>query len=114
MKDLKTAEFESSSSSAQLVSLNKQLPLKVFENLPEPLKKLTDKFENREKDIVFLSLIGVISACLPNVFGIYDSRINYPNLNVFIVAPPSSGKGVMNWSKKIIEPIRSSSLLLLE
>ncbi len=106
--DSKQAEFESSSSSAQLVSLNNQLPQAVFENLPEPLKVLTNQFEGREKDIILLSLIGVVSACLPNVFGIYASRINYPNLNVFIIAPPASGKGVMNWSKKIIDPIHEN------
>lgn len=110
MKDLKRAEVESSSSSAQLVSLNKQLPQAVFENLPEPLKAITEKFEGRERDILLLSSIGVISSVLPNVYGIYDGRTFNSNLYVFIVAPAASGKGTMNWSKKLVEPIHEKLL----
>ncbi|SFD37677.1 DUF3987 domain-containing protein [Flavobacterium phragmitis] len=109
-EDLKTAEFESSSSSAQLVSLNKKMPDEVFENLPEPLKTITEKFEGRERDILLLSSIGVISSVLPNVYGFYDGRTFNPNLYVFIIAPPASGKGTMNWSKKLVEPIHEKLL----
>lgn len=90
------------------VSLNKFIPQSVYENLPEPLNVITERFDGREKDIILLSSIGVISACLPNVYGIYDSRINHPNLNVFVIAPPASGKGVMSWSKKLIDPIHEN------
>ncbi|RZK26963.1 MAG: DUF3987 domain-containing protein [Flavobacterium sp.] len=100
-----TAETVGSTVSAEMVSPNKYIPQFIYENLPEPLKGITDSFQGREKDIVLLSSLGVISACLPNVFGIYDSRKYNPNLSVFIIAPPASGKGVMNWSRKLIDPI---------
>lgn len=102
------AEGVGSTPSVINASLNKFIPESVYQNLPEPLNVITEKFNGRERDIILLSLIGVISACLPNVFGIYDCRINYPNLNIFIIAPPASGKGVMNWSKKIIDPIHEN------
>ncbi len=93
------------------VSSNKFIPKNVYENLPEPLNVITEKFDGREKDIILLSLIGVMSACLPNVYGTYDSRVNHPNLNIFIIAPPASGKGVMNWSKKLIDPIHENLVM---
>lgn len=104
------AEIEGSSSSADLVSLNKIIPASVYENLPEPLKEITSVFSGREKDLVFLSSLGVISSCLPNVFGNYDGRKYAPNLYLFIIAPPASGKGVINWTKALIEPIHDDLL----
>ncbi|WP_129025177.1 DUF3987 domain-containing protein [Flavobacterium sp. YO12] len=108
--DSKQADSEGSSSSAQLVSLNKKMPDEVFENLPEPLKTITEKFEGRERDVLLLSSIGVISSVLPNVYGVYDGRTFNSNLYVFIVAPAASGKGTMNWSKKLVEPIHEKLL----
>ncbi|SNB31327.1 conserved hypothetical protein [Flavobacterium psychrophilum] len=84
---------------------NSHLPETVYENLPEFLKEITSPFDGRERDIVLLSSIGVLSACLPKIFGIYDGRRFYPNLFLLIVAPPASGKGVMNSSKSLIEKI---------
>jgi hypothetical protein len=63
------------------------------------------EFEDRERDIVFLSTLGVLSACLPNVYCVYDKKKYYPNLNLFIVAPPASGKGAMSWAKLLVNPI---------
>lgn len=50
---------------------NNLLPESAYENLPAFLQELTAPFEGRERDIVLLSSIGVISACLPKVFGVY-------------------------------------------
>jgi len=77
----------------------------VYKRLPDPLKKLTNEFEDREKDIVLLSSMGVLSNCLPNVYGIYDRNKVYPHLYVVIIAPPASGKGVMSYSRELIEKI---------
>lgn len=109
-ENLKKADSEGSSVSVELVSLNKKMPQEVFENLPEPLKAITEKFEGREKDILLLSSIGVISSVLSNVYGIYAGRIFNPNLYVFIIAPPASGKGTMDWSKKLIDPIHNKMM----
>jgi len=77
----------------------------VYKILTDPLKKLTDGFEGREKDVVLLSSIGVLSNCLPNVFGMYDKDVVYPHLYVIIIAPAASGKGVMNFSRILTEKI---------
>ncbi|MDM1448156.1 DUF3987 domain-containing protein [Myroides odoratimimus] len=91
-----------------------EIPLKllieeeVYNNLPPYLKAITNRFENRERDIILLSSLGVISACLPNVQGLYDNRIVYTNLYLFIIAPPASGKGVMTWSAILAKEINLS------
>lgn len=77
----------------------------IYNRLPEELIKLTEHFDSREKDIVLLSSLGVLSNCLPNVFGIYDGDILYPHLYLMVIAPAASGKGVMNYSRLLIEPI---------
>lgn len=82
---------------------NNLLPEIIYENLPDFLKRLTNPFTGRERDIILLSSLGVLSASLPNVFGVYDRNRFSPNLYLLIIAPPASGKGVMNMSKKLIE-----------
>lgn len=77
----------------------------IYNRLPEELIKLTEHFDSREKDIVLLSCLGVLSNCLPNVYGIYDGDIIYPHLYLMVIAPAASGKGVMNYSRLLIEPI---------
>jgi hypothetical protein len=77
----------------------------IYARLPKELKALTENFEGREKDIVLISSIGVISNCLPKIHGIYDGDKVYPHLFAMIIAPPASGKGVMNYSMALIEPI---------
>ena len=77
----------------------------VYENLPTELRTLTSQFEGRERDIVLLSSIGVLSNCLPNVYGLYDGDTIYPHLYIMIIAPAASGKGVMNYSRLLIEKI---------
>lgn len=101
-------EIEDSSISTELVNVNKFIPESVFEILPEPLKDITQKFTGRERDIVLLSSLGAISSCLPDVWGIYDHKKTCPNLYLFIIAPPASGKGTMNWAKKLIDPIHEN------
>lgn len=82
-------------------------PLKdgIYQNLPELLCKLTEPFEGREKDIVLLSTLGVLSNTLPNLHGKYGGVEVSANLYLMILAPPASGKGVMNYARKLIEKI---------
>ena len=77
----------------------------IYSNLPEFLKTLTEPYLGRERDIVLLSSLGVLSACLPNVFGVYNSENYTPHFYLLIIAPPASGKGVMSKSKKLIDKI---------
>jgi hypothetical protein len=88
----------------------RQIEETIYKNLPEDLKILTSQFEGRERDIVLLSSIGVLSNCFPNIRGLYDGDTVYPNLYVLIIAPPASGKGVMNYSRILIEKIHNKIL----
>lgn len=83
---------------------------KIYNLLPTTLKKLTDNFEGREKDIILTSSIGVLSACLPNVYGMYGGEKLYSNLYLMIIAPAASGKGVMNKSRLLIDKIHCKLL----
>ncbi|MFV0572844.1 MAG: DUF3987 domain-containing protein [Xanthomarina gelatinilytica] len=77
----------------------------IYNRIPVEIQKLTEPFEGREKDIVLLSSLGVLSSCLPNVRGVYDGDFVFPHLYLMIIAPAASGKGVMNYSRLLIEPI---------
>lgn len=92
--------------------VNEILDEKIYELLPPSLKKLTDNFTGRERDIILISSIGVLSACLPNLFGMYDGDKVYPNIYTMIIAPAASGKGVMNKSRILIEKIHEKILEL--
>ena len=82
----------------------------VYNNLPEDLKLITEPFTGREQDIVLVSSLGVLSDCLPNIKGYYDGDDIFANLYVLIIAPAASGKGVMNFSRILIEPIHNKIL----
>ena len=88
------------------------LPEIVYQKLPKVLSELTEPFTGREKDVVLLSSLGVISAALPKVYGNYDGNKYSSNLYLLIVAPAASGKGVMNKSKVLIEEIQQNILEL--
>ena len=56
----------------------------VFDWIPECLKPIVAIGSNRqERDVLLLGAITVISGCLPNIYGLYDNRIVYPNLFAF-------------------------------
>lgn len=77
----------------------------VYNRLPKELQNLTQNFEGRERDIVLISSLVVLSNCFPNIYGVYDGDRVYPQLYGVIVAPAASGKGVMNYSRILIEKI---------
>ncbi len=79
---------------------------RIYDNLPEPIKNLTSLFEDRERDIVLLSCLGVLSGALPKVYGFYGRKKVYTNLYLMIVAPAGSGKSSMNYTRGLIEPIQ--------
>ena len=62
----------------------------------------------QEKDLMTLGTITTISACLPNVYGIYDGDKIYPNLYLFVSAPAASGKGKVKFCKRLVNRIHDS------
>lgn len=89
---------------------NEMIEEGVYSRLPKILQNITNPFTGRERDIILTSAIGVLSACLPNLYGVYDGDKIYSNLYVMIIAPAASGKGVMNKSRILIDKIHDQTL----
>ncbi len=83
-------------------------PDTVFPQLPEFLQNIVlYANSNEERDILLLGSIVSLSACIPNVYGIYGNSKVYPNLYVFITGKASAGKGVLNHCKHLVNPVHS-------
>lgn len=87
--------------------INRNLNSKIYENLPEELSETAKLFEGRQKDIVLLSGLVALSACIPKVYGIYNGNRIYSNLFLIVIGPPASGKGVMNNARGFVETIHN-------
>ncbi|WP_372474138.1 DUF3987 domain-containing protein [Capnocytophaga sp. ARDL2] len=94
----------------EMKNLKPFLAEKMYANLPEVLRNVIQPYKGRERDIVLLSSIGVLSNCLPNIFTHYDGRLIYSHLYILIIAPPASGKGVMAKSRLLIEKIHNEKI----
>lgn len=92
--------LDDQSSSASMLINSPFFPSSVYDALPPILQEICSKFENkREKDIILVSCLTVISSILPNYSGIYDRRTVYPNLYSYVLAGPASGKSAMIFAK---------------
>ena len=73
-------------------------PKMVYQRLPKLLKEAVEpmtEFGDREKDVFLISALGILSGLFPKVEGQYNRSRLAPPLNVFVIAPAASGKGVM-------------------
>lgn len=78
----------------------------IKEYLPDFLQQVIAKSNSPEDaDLLLLGSITTISACLPNVYGIYAEREIFPNLFLFVTAQASAGKGRLTLCRKLVEPI---------
>lgn len=89
---------------------NKYFKNEIYDNLPDLLKPLVSQFTGREKDVVLLSSLGVLSNCMPNVMGYYKNKKHFPHLYTMVIAPPASGKGSMNYTSILIDEIHKKVL----
>jgi len=116
----KTAPIKDESEISEETIFNTpQIPMNVYEKLPEILKESTEMFRDAiEKDIFLIGAITVLSGCLPNIMGIYFDEPVSAHLYAFITAPAGSGKGKLKWAKyfgiKIHKTIVEQSLKLKE
>ncbi|MCQ2608403.1 MAG: DUF3987 domain-containing protein [Bacteroidales bacterium] len=94
------------------LTICKEEPMPTFsnlikDNLPYLLSQIVGKAKSDEDaDLLILGSITVFSACLPNIYGVYNKRDVYPNLFVFITAQASAGKGRLSLCRKLVEPIQ--------
>jgi hypothetical protein len=80
---------------------------KVSEQLPKFLRLVVAKANSpQDADMLILGTLTVVSACMPNVYGLYDDREVFPNLFLFVTAPASVGKGRLSLCRHIAQPIQ--------
>lgn len=78
----------------------------INDALPEFLQKIVAVSNSEyDADILLLGSLTVLSACMPHICGVYDKRIVYPNLFLFVAARASSGKGRLTLCRYLVEPI---------
>jgi hypothetical protein len=81
-------------------------PASIFPHLPAFLQKILEvSSSDEERDILLLGSLTALSACIPNVYGIYDGKKVYPNLYLFISAQASAGKGRLVHCRQLVKPI---------
>lgn len=100
------------SSPMQNEDFGNETPMPTFsnlikDNLPYLLSQIVSKSKSDEDaDLLILGSLTVFSACLPNIYGVYNKREVFPNLFVFITAQASAGKGRLSLCRKLVEPIQ--------
>lgn len=84
------------------------LPDSLYPSLPPFIQEVVNcSISIEDREIVLLGTIGCLSACFPNVCGLYDDHIVYPNLYLFLVADAGMGKGSLNLCRELIAPINN-------
>jgi hypothetical protein len=83
------------------------IPRDLYSHLPVMLKDICDHFSDiREKDMLLLSSLTVISSLLPKIRS-YNAQIEVGcNLNAIVCGPPSAGKGVNVWAKRLTKGVK--------
>lgn len=81
---------------------------KLPHSLPAFMNDIMSRAQNAvDADMLVLSSLTAISACLPNVEGKYARRRVYPNLFFMLAAPPSAGKGRIMLARRIVTPVHN-------
>ncbi len=103
---LATSPLCQNTDNSEELSRTPGIPEEVYENIPPHLKKCCSIHNNsRERDVVLLGALGLLSGCFPNVTGIYRNRTTASNLFLFITAPPACGKGALEETRHLIHQI---------
>ena len=113
---------------SKLSTLNSQLPIaesaESAENSAEPLptfsqsirsslpsimqRIIADSVSDVDADILILGSLTVFSACIPNVYGMYDCREVFANLFLFVTASASAGKGRLSLCRHLAAPLHQA------
>ena len=81
----------------------------IYGLLPSFLTDIINKAKNFEDaDLLLLGSLTALSACLPNISGIYAEREVFPNLFTFISAQASAGKGRLTLCRHLVKPIHDN------
>lgn len=81
-------------------------PKEIFDTLPSFLQKtVSNAISVEDHDVILLGAIGCLSVCFHNVCGVYDERVVYSNLYLFVVADAGMGKGALTLCRELVAPI---------
>lgn len=58
-----------------------------------------------DRGTILIGSIATLSVCFPNFCGVYDERVVYPNLYLFVTAEAGMGKGALTLCRELITPI---------
>ena len=84
------------------------LPVSGLRHLPRPIRRALPLFTERaERDVFTTAALGVLSGCLPRVWGRGDTGRYSPHLYALVTAPAASGKGVLSHARKLGEEIEN-------
>ena len=93
---------------------NARQPLPAFSqsirsNLPTIMQRIVaDSSSDVDADILILGSLTVFSACIPNVYGVYDRREVFANLFLFVTARASAGKGRLSLCRHLAAPLHQA------
>ena len=106
-KPLKSNLLNSSNSLNQSTSaLIGTFSQSIRNQLPDILKRIVaDAVSEVDADLLILGSLTVFSACLPNVYGVYDRREVFSNLFLYVTAQASSGKGRLSLCRHLAAPL---------
>lgn len=77
-------------------------PPYIYEGLPGPMKSIFNHLnEPHVRDMLLLSSLPVMAGHFVNVVGIHNEGYFTPDLFIIIVAPPASGKGIINKARHL-------------
>ena len=78
----------------------------IHDQLPDILKRIVaDAVSEVDADLLILGSLTVFSACLPNVYGVYDRREVFSNLFLYVTASASAGKGRLSLCRHLAAPL---------
>lgn len=78
----------------------------IRNQLPDILKRIVaDAVSEVDADLLILGSLTVFSACLPNVYGVYDRREVFSNLFLYVTASASAGKGRLSLCRHLAAPL---------
>lgn len=104
-----TAGNEDSEGMADGSDAEESLPTfsdKLAGPLPGFLQKVVEVADSIEDaDLLLIGAITTLSSCLPGISGVYDQRVVFANLYLFVTANASAGKGHLSLCRNLIDPI---------
>ncbi|MBO7629814.1 MAG: DUF3987 domain-containing protein [Bacteroidales bacterium] len=81
--------------------------------LPEQLERAISVTDiPSQQDMILLGALSMISYATPRMRILHGNpqHAYYPNLMTLVVAPPAAGKGILNYTKKLVQPIHDELL----